>query len=57
MVNAAITGFKPYVHSDCGGDYRGKVGGDLMRWAAHCGESHVHRTLANAVCARIAVLL
>ena len=24
------------VHSDCGGDYRPKEGGDLVRWAAHC---------------------
>ena len=29
-------GFKPYVHSDCGGDYRSADGGDLLRWVAHC---------------------
>eukprot|EP01047_Picozoa_sp_COSAG01_P024186 COSAG01_NODE_1487_length_10136_cov_8.813390_5_plen_456_part_00 len=28
-------GLKPYVHSDCGGDYT-KNGGDLLRWTAHC---------------------
>lgn len=27
--------FKPFVHSDCGGDYT-KNGGDLLRWTAHC---------------------
>jgi hypothetical protein len=36
MVDSGVYDFKPYVHSDCGGDYRGKVGGDLMRWTAHC---------------------
>jgi hypothetical protein len=36
MVDSGVYDFKPYVHSDCGGDYRGKVGGDLVRWAAHC---------------------
>jgi hypothetical protein len=36
MVDAGVHGFKPFVHSDCGGDYRGKVGGDLLRWTAHC---------------------
>eukprot|EP01062_Namystynia_karyoxenos_P067703 TRINITY_DN6172_c0_g1_i1.p1 TRINITY_DN6172_c0_g1~~TRINITY_DN6172_c0_g1_i1.p1 ORF type:complete len:851 (+),score=211.04 TRINITY_DN6172_c0_g1_i1:93-2555(+) len=34
MVDQGIHGFKPYVHSDCGGDYRGSAG-DLMRWVAH----------------------
>merc|ERR1719230_1939099 len=36
MVDSALYDMKPFVHSDCGGDYRGKVGGDLVRWAAHC---------------------
>ncbi|KAL1527745.1 hypothetical protein AB1Y20_009130 [Prymnesium parvum] len=35
MVDAGVHGFKPYVHSDCGGDYRGSAG-DLLRWTAHC---------------------
>ena len=36
MVDSGVYDLKPYVHSDCGGDYRGKVGGDLLRWASHC---------------------
>ena len=36
MVDSGVYDFKPYVHSDCGGDYRPKEGGDLLRWAAHC---------------------
>ena len=36
MVDSGVYDLKPYVHSDCGGDYRGKEGGDLLRWAAHC---------------------
>eukprot|EP00729_Bicosta_minor_P014065 gene14065-5516_t len=32
MVDAGVHGFKAYVHSDCGGDYRSKEGGDLLRW-------------------------
>lgn len=35
MVDAGVHGFKPFVHSDCGGDYRGSAG-DLLRWTAHC---------------------
>eukprot|EP00927_Polykrikos_kofoidii_P053071 TRINITY_DN4720_c0_g1_i1.p1 TRINITY_DN4720_c0_g1~~TRINITY_DN4720_c0_g1_i1.p1 ORF type:complete len:830 (+),score=68.35 TRINITY_DN4720_c0_g1_i1:117-2492(+) len=35
MVDAGIHDFKPFVHSDCGGDYRSS-GGDLLRWTAHC---------------------
>ena len=31
-----VHGFKPFVHSDCGGDYRPPNGGDLLRWTAHC---------------------
>jgi hypothetical protein len=36
MVDSGVYDFKPFVHSDCGGDYRGQVGGDLLRWTAHC---------------------
>ncbi|EGD81222.1 hypothetical protein PTSG_11259 [Salpingoeca rosetta] len=35
MVDTGVYDLKPYVHSDCGGDYRGSAG-DLMRWIAHC---------------------
>eukprot|EP00463_Aulacantha_scolymantha_P002959 TRINITY_DN370_c0_g1_i1.p1 TRINITY_DN370_c0_g1~~TRINITY_DN370_c0_g1_i1.p1 ORF type:complete len:484 (-),score=92.11 TRINITY_DN370_c0_g1_i1:134-1471(-) len=35
MVENGVYDFKPYVHSDCGGDYRGSAG-DLIRWTAHC---------------------
>jgi len=35
MVDAGVHDFKPFVHSDCGGDYRGSAG-DLLRWTAHC---------------------
>ena len=35
MVDAGVHDLKPYVHSDCGGDYRGSAG-DLLRWTAHC---------------------
>jgi alpha-glucosidase (family GH31 glycosyl hydrolase) len=35
MVDAGVYDFKPYVHSDCGGDYRAN-GGDLLRWTEHC---------------------
>ena len=35
MVDGGVHGFKPFVHSDCGGDYRGNAG-DLLRWTAHC---------------------
>ena len=36
MVDAGVHGFKPFVHSDCGGDYRSSSAGDLLRWTAHC---------------------
>ena len=36
MVDSGVYDFKPFVHSDCGGDYRGQVGGDLLRWTEHC---------------------
>lgn len=35
MVDSGVHDLKPYVHSDCGGDYRGSAG-DLLRWTAHC---------------------
>jgi len=35
MVDSGVHDFKPFVHSDCGGDYRGSAG-DLLRWTAHC---------------------
>ena len=35
MVQSGLFDFKPFVHSDCGGDYRGS-GGQLIRWAQHC---------------------
>lgn len=35
MVDSGVHDFKPFVHSDCGGDYRGTAG-DLLRWTAHC---------------------
>lgn len=43
MVDAGVHGFKAYVHSDCGGDYRPKEGGDLLRWTAHCAFGTIHR--------------
>jgi len=35
MVNAGVHDLKPFLHSDCGGDYRGPAG-DYLRWAAQC---------------------
>lgn len=35
MVDSGLYYFKPFVHSDCGGDYQGSSG-DLMLWTAHC---------------------
>jgi hypothetical protein len=35
MVDCGVNDFKPYVHSDCGGDSRGTAG-DLLRWTEHC---------------------
>ena len=43
MVDSGLYDFKPYVHSDCGGDYRPKEGGDLLRWTAHCAFGTIHR--------------
>ena len=42
MVDAGVFGLKPYVHSDCGGDYRG-FAGDLLRWTAHCAFGTIFR--------------
>jgi hypothetical protein len=42
MVDSGVSDFKPYVHSDCGGDYRGSAG-DLLRWTAHCAFGSIHR--------------
>lgn len=42
MVDAGVHGFKPYVHSDCGGDYSGSAG-DLIRWTAHCALGSITR--------------
>jgi len=35
MVTAGLHSLKPYVHSDCGGDFRGGAD-DLIRWTGHC---------------------
>jgi hypothetical protein len=35
MVDNGVHNFKPFVHSDCGGDSRGSAG-DLLRWTGHC---------------------
>ena len=44
MVDSAVHDFKPYVHSDCGGDYRNPTtGDDLVRWTAHCAFGSIHR--------------
>lgn len=44
MVDAGVADFKPYVHSDCGGDYRNPTtGDDLVRWTAHCAFGTIHR--------------
>merc|ERR1719195_1590789 len=42
MVDQGVSDFKPYVHSDCGGDKRLSAG-DLMRWTAHCALGSIHR--------------
>merc|ERR1719240_1382884 len=47
MVDAGVHGFKPYVHSDCGGDYRPKDGWDLLRWTAHCAFGTILRFHGN----------
>jgi hypothetical protein len=61
MVDAGVHDFKVYVHSDCGGDYRPKTGGDLLRWTAHCtvlaALYRVDRTPRLEMCHRILCLL
>jgi hypothetical protein len=47
MVDQGITGFKPFVHSDCGGDYRGKSGDDLVRWVSMCALGTIVRLHGN----------
>ena len=40
MVDAGVHGLKPYVHSDCGGDWYDtaapRAGGAMLRWLGHC---------------------
>mgnify|MGYP003335261444 CR=1 FL=1 len=44
MVDSGVHGFMPYVHSDCGGDYRVvSSADDLVRWTAHCAFGTIHR--------------
>merc|ERR1712113_736403 len=46
MVDAGLHSFKPYVHSDCGGDWLdpdGDTDGGLMRWTAHCAYGSILR--------------
>lgn len=45
---SGVYDFKPYVHSDCGGDYRPSYGGDLLRWTAHCAFGSILRFHGNA---------
>merc|ERR1719401_935729 len=42
MVNSGLFDFKPYVHSDCGGDTMGPIG-DFMRWTQHCSFGTIFR--------------
>eukprot|EP00927_Polykrikos_kofoidii_P015618 TRINITY_DN16958_c0_g1_i1.p1 TRINITY_DN16958_c0_g1~~TRINITY_DN16958_c0_g1_i1.p1 ORF type:complete len:980 (+),score=114.21 TRINITY_DN16958_c0_g1_i1:90-2942(+) len=42
MVDSGVHDFKPYVHSDCGGDYK-PTAGDFMRWTAHCAYGSILR--------------
>ena len=46
MVDSGVHDLKPYVHSDCGGDYRGSAG-DLLRWTAHCTYGTIFRYHGN----------
>lgn len=46
MVDGGMHGFKPYVHSDCGGDHR-YTGADLVRWVAHCAFGSIMRLHGN----------
>merc|ERR1711957_497564 len=42
MVDSGVHDFKPYVHTDCGGNYRPSPG-DWLRWTAHCSYGSIHR--------------
>eukprot|EP00041_Stephanoeca_diplocostata_P020308 m.452147 g.452147 ORF g.452147 m.452147 type:complete len:772 (+) comp21535_c0_seq1:91-2406(+) len=46
-VDSGVYDFKPYVHSDCGGDYNG-TGPDLVRWVQFCATSTVIRLHGGA---------
>jgi alpha-glucosidase (family GH31 glycosyl hydrolase) len=51
MVDGGLHSFKPYVHSDCGGDYGQKLpnpddvtsAGGLLRWTGHCAYGSILR--------------
>eukprot|EP00927_Polykrikos_kofoidii_P047963 TRINITY_DN42226_c0_g1_i1.p1 TRINITY_DN42226_c0_g1~~TRINITY_DN42226_c0_g1_i1.p1 ORF type:complete len:936 (-),score=72.86 TRINITY_DN42226_c0_g1_i1:113-2854(-) len=51
MVDAGLHSFKPYVHSDCGGDYGQthanpndiESAGGLLRWTGHCAYGSILR--------------
>ena len=47
MVNAGVHDFKPFVHSDCGGDCNNRCDptkpGAILRWTAHCAMGTIHR--------------
>jgi len=47
MVQAGVSGLKPYVHSDCGGVADKKTGlvqvGEFVRWSQHCALGSIHR--------------
>ena len=47
MVDAGVHDMKAYLHSDCGGDYRGSSG-DLLRWTGHCTFGSIFRYHGNA---------
>eukprot|EP00045_Choanoeca_perplexa_P013991 m.161313 g.161313 ORF g.161313 m.161313 type:complete len:861 (-) comp16525_c0_seq1:26-2608(-) len=47
MVDSGVHDFKTYVHSDCGGDYRGSAG-DEIRWISHCTFGTILRLHGNA---------
>jgi hypothetical protein len=42
MVDAGVHDFKPFVHSDCGGDYK-PTSGDFLRWSSHCSYGSIQR--------------
>merc|ERR1719445_1162101 len=49
MVDSGVYDFKPFVHSDCGGDGHGgatagkPTSGSLIRWTAHCAFGSIFR--------------